>query len=240
MIVKTVDGYQFVIREGFVRDMLAVDVEELLIVKAIHELAGTNKILVDVGAHVGTHTVRAAKDYADVFAIEPNPENLQVLRQNIKLNDLKNVSVFEYACGASTGEVFLSGNDSDSFVIADSTCRCVGMLPLDSLVSSAHVVKIDVEGFEEQVVLGAQRLIKECRPVFVIEHHLSRGFPTCVGMKTRIAALLPDYVHVPIEEYHVVHLPRGMAQGAGWIVSTGWAMRMFDNLKAGHIDILYN
>ena len=53
-------------------------------------------IVVDVGAHIGTHTLTFARivgDKGTVFAFEPDPRNFEILRKNIKINNYQNVTL---------------------------------------------------------------------------------------------------------------------------------------------------
>jgi FkbM family methyltransferase len=61
-------------------------------------------IFVDVGANIGNNSLIASKIASKVIAIEPHPKILERLKQNIDLNNLKNVIVCDYAISNFIGE----------------------------------------------------------------------------------------------------------------------------------------
>jgi len=135
-------------------------------------IADKEKVFVDVGACTGKYTIPMSKFYGKVIAIEPNYKNIQYLKKNIELNNCSNVEIIEVAVSNVSGKTMLSLRGAHSRIGAfnDENAILVLIDTLDNLVEKADVIKIDVEGVEKQVVEGAERLIKECKPVFVIEH----------------------------------------------------------------------
>ena len=134
------------------------------------------RTVIDVGAHVGFYTVQAAKRVGRrgrVYAFEPAPENLRLLRRNIRRNRLRNVTVYPVAAGAGRGrrEFHLARHAELASVLngfyphisADSTTTMtVEEVPVDSLVESpVHIVKVDVEGAELEVLRGMKRILTE-------------------------------------------------------------------------------
>lgn len=125
-------------------------------------------LFVDVGANVGSYTVLAsAVCGARTIAIEPDPGTVQSLKRNVEANGIGDrVTVIEAALGASPGTVrFTVGQDTTNrVVVADAgvETREVEVLTLDAtLAKQAPVlVKMDVEGYEPQVVAGAASVLK--------------------------------------------------------------------------------
>ncbi len=135
-------------------------------------ISGKDKVFVDVGACTGKYTIPMSKHYGKVIAIEPNPKNVQYLKRNIELNDCSNIEILELAVSNVSGKTKLSLRGAHSRIGAfdDENAILVLVDTLDNLVERADVVKVDVEGVERQVVEGSERLIEECKPVFIIEH----------------------------------------------------------------------
>lgn len=233
---KSADGFQWLVRQRQHRDMLGVVPDELVVLLNLRQLASKSKTFVDVGAHVGAHTIRVARDYGQVIAIEPDPNNLRGLVANIKANNLTNVFVVESGAGSERRELELHqrGSGSTFGEVADKYGAVqVKVDRLDDLVERADVVKVDTEGWEENVMLGASRLIQQCSPVFVIEHHEYRGY-NLPGMLGRICKLLPDYYHIRVDDYHWVHAPKTVpVANLGVAIACGWFMKMTDNLMNG-------
>ncbi len=121
-------------------------------------------VFIDVGANVGTYSVMAAAAGAQVIAVEPAHDSAELLRENAVLNDFP-IVVIEAVVGAETGVVgFTTGRDALNRVDPQAE-RKVSQVTLDSLVGERTVagVKIDVEGSELMVLMGASRALNEQR-----------------------------------------------------------------------------
>jgi FkbM family methyltransferase len=139
-------------------------------------LRETKGTVVDVGANIGFITVRAARSASRVIAIEPHPIRFRYLERNVALNGLHNVTCLNCAVGAAEGEVTLYDVDPTlgprpldvSATPGRGRCYRVPLRTVDSLVDEADLVKIDVEGYEAEVLRGAANLLAR-RPRLVIE-----------------------------------------------------------------------
>lgn len=149
---------------------------------------------VDIGASLGLYTVQlaryAARIKGRVVAIEPVPDNGDVIERNLAGNDLEGVTTLHrIAAGRSAGTLTMKierggmGNASVADgVSAEEMDRhsapggldteiAVPVATLDSLEipSGVSVVKIDVEGFEMDVLAGAEEFVEHNRPVIFAE-----------------------------------------------------------------------
>lgn len=143
--------------------------------------------VIDVGANIGALTVPLAQHVGPegrVLAIEPQRLTYQLLNANVALNSLENVVTRLAACGARGGKVPVprimpditnspGGLSLLDAVHPDVETEMVEMLPLDLLavgsVPDLRLIKIDVEGMERQVLLGAKELIKSLQPIIYLE-----------------------------------------------------------------------
>jgi FkbM family methyltransferase len=145
-------------------------------------------VFVDVGANVGFHTVLAAQlvgPAGKVFAVEPAPWTLQLLRANV-WRSAAAVTVLPFAASDATGTVRLAheaGHRSGARLSADGGIE-VEAAPLDDLLPevAADVVKVDVEGAEPLVLRGATGLVARSPHLVVVvefrdETHLSGETP---------------------------------------------------------------
>lgn len=130
-------------------------------------------LLIDVGANVGYMTAFAAtrRPGLQVVAIEPIPENLERLRSATRA--LPNVRVIPKAVGEQAGELVMSSEGAYASVSTEGDVR-VPVVTLDSVWEDlgrprVQMVKIDVEGFEPQVLRGAMALLRDQRPQLIIE-----------------------------------------------------------------------
>jgi len=147
-------------------------------------------IVVDAGAHIGAFTVRASQmvgELGKVYAFEPAPENFSYLVLNTK--NLKNVQVFQTALWSSEGEatLFIATTHTGSYSLGHSLLDkmwengpnmksngtiLVRTSCLDNVISGrVDFMKVDVERSEFEVLKGAKRILKDCKPFIAIEIH---------------------------------------------------------------------
>jgi FkbM family methyltransferase len=133
----------------------------------LHFLRETDLFL-DIGANVGTYTVLASGVCRAVtYAFEPDPDSMRALRRNIAINSLGEfVAVHALALGDRHDEVpFTVGLDTQNKVISPGheNIRMVRQHMVDAMVgeSTPIMIKIDVEGYEENVLRGARQFLEE-------------------------------------------------------------------------------
>src|ERR1051325_308545 len=123
-------------------------------------------VVLDVGANSGLYTVLAAKRGAQVFAIEPDPRNVSMLRHNVNLNRLeKQVTILEMAATETEKAVPLYRSLVN---MGESNILQKGLLSgnvqgrtIDSLnLPSVDVCKMDIEGSEFMALQGMQRTLE--------------------------------------------------------------------------------
>jgi FkbM family methyltransferase len=142
--------------------------------------------VVDVGAHIGRYTLVAAKRAARVVAVEPDPSNLLILRENITLNRFSNVTVVPVALSNRPGRasLFLSQSankgmhslepdwsQAPSHIGIQETVE-VDCETLDSIVRTEGLervdwLKVDVEGHELAVLEGGQETLSRSRHLII-------------------------------------------------------------------------
>jgi len=137
-----------------------------------------NTIFVDIGAHVGKYTIPLANLCKKVIAIEADPTNAEYLIKNVELNKISNVKIFNCACYSSNGYVYFDTNKSSNVKkIVDYGKSKVRAMTLDDIFNSIEldkqniniVIKIDVEGAEYDVLLGARNIIEKYKPTIICE-----------------------------------------------------------------------
>jgi FkbM family methyltransferase len=121
-------------------------------------------LFIDVGANVGSYSILAGDLGADVIALEPAPDTLALLVENVRLNGYL-VTTIRAAAGANCGTArFTIGQDCANRLAATGPVE-IEMVALDSVVRDRVVagMKIDVEGFEFDVLLGCDRMLSQQR-----------------------------------------------------------------------------
>jgi len=138
-----------------------------------------NDIAIDVGGYIGSHTLPMSKFCNKVYVFEPNTELHKVIEQNIELNKIDNITLFDIALGNNKDVDFYERTDGTSR-IAEKSIRGekkqITTKSLDSLLKldSLKLIKIDVEGHEYEVLEGAKKTIAKHRPYILIETFKSR------------------------------------------------------------------
>ncbi|HEX4137076.1 MAG TPA: FkbM family methyltransferase [Bryobacteraceae bacterium] len=204
--------------------------------------ASSNAAFVDVGANIGAFTVALAPHAERVIAIEPSPQVLPYLKKNVALNHLSNVEVA--ACAVSVpgcDSVPLYIPPESHFGMASSAPQFntaptgVPAGSLDSIlreraVGQVSVMKIDTEGYEAHVFLGAQELLRGSSPPAIVFEFCDwaeeRAFPGRQGWAQEILLdadynlwTIPDYFQerAPLSEpvtqgsHSIVGIPRKSA-----------------------------
>ncbi len=147
---------------------------ESVLVSIVRELTRPGSTILDVGANLGNHTVYWAKAGRRVLAFEPNPLTRSALIDSVHLNKLDTVvDVCPLALGAGTGTGALRtllDNNQGAISVEPTASGEIPIVRLDDLeVPDFSVMKIDVEGAEESVLLGARETITRMRPLIIAE-----------------------------------------------------------------------
>ena len=165
---------------------------ELLYTIATHAFSSINDlgatVALDVGANIGNHTVFFSQYFSHVIAFEPNPAALHLLKANLLMNGIGNVTVVEAGLGNIDSTLpfkITAGNLGGSGFITDSNRLSDLNLPvhrgddvLTDLIPKERrlsFVKIDVEGYELEVIDGMRDTLTRHQPLVAFESHSSIG-----------------------------------------------------------------
>jgi len=123
------------------------------------------RVALDIGCRVGEFTAHLQRDFQKVYAFDPNL--WRMFRFNV---DLKKVSHYQCALGEEVGEISMfGGTHSDG---GGGEAKTVPVFTLDMFgFDDVDYIKIDVEGFEKKVLLGARRTLDRHNPLIVIEQN---------------------------------------------------------------------
>jgi len=146
-------------------------------------VAARSSTIVDVGANVGFYSLsmaRAAGRRAKVHAFEPNQDTFALLARHREINRANNVELHCFALGAkSEDRVLYAGRDSGKFSLEPDGrslegAKDVKVATLDALcrersLGTVDLLKIDVEGHEPAVIIGARETIHRDAPFLCFE-----------------------------------------------------------------------
>lgn len=130
-------------------------------------------LYVDVGANIGHLVIEAALltgTQGLVIALEAHPTTSRYMRENIALNGLENVYSAQCAVGERFGWIGFSEKRSDdqNHIVKGKSGITVPMIPLDCILTglSPVLLKIDVEGYEKNVLLGGREVLQRTEFIY--------------------------------------------------------------------------
>ncbi|MDP6121613.1 MAG: FkbM family methyltransferase [Rhodospirillales bacterium] len=169
-------------------------------------------VLYDIGANVGAYSIYAAKRKGvRVIAVEPNPFSFHVLARNLVLNGvLGKVTPLCLALGAGTDLGILALKDTECGSVGHSLARGEGPARKGALALQTQVcrldtlcadmgqpppnhIKIDVDGIEHEILMGAEAALRDSRLKSVAVEFYTHDQP----VRDSIAALLDDFDLAP-------------------------------------------
>jgi FkbM family methyltransferase len=164
-----------------------------------------DKLFLDIGAATGAACIPLSKicgNKVKIIAFEPAENNRRLLQETIIRNNISNIDIFDEAVSNYDGNVEFTSYGPDPLGLipylpetssisyhginkVNATISQVACITLDSFFYSIlkskkikTVVKIDVEGFEIEVLQGGVRFIEEIKPSFSIDIHYLPKFVT--------------------------------------------------------------
>lgn len=137
-------------------------------------------VALDVGANIGNHSLFFAQRFGKVHAFEPNPRTFGLLKVNASLTD--NIVVHNIGLGSKRGRASLNFNPLN---VGEASLTPVQKGPMDveiqierlddlsNQLGNVAFIKLDVEGFEPEVLAGAKAFLERFRPVVAFEQNPS-------------------------------------------------------------------
>lgn len=211
-----IDDY-ILIYGGWEKDMMFFMTDYL---KAVSD---RDPVVLDVGANTGYHSLALARHAKTVHAFEPYPPVLDRLKEMLRMNDATNIVVHEVGLGDREAELPFfeptadnhgNGTFQKDFKIGGER-HSSGKLKIvrgdDWLAShdlpAVALVKVDVEGFEKEVLLGLRGLLEKHRPLVVVE--VSRPPEGKIASFEELQGLLPANYGFSYFHKSPLHLWRG-------------------------------
>lgn len=159
-------------------------------------------VVVDAGAYTGHFTVYAAKKVGPrgkVISFEAEPSIFRVLEQNVKLNNLTNVTLINKGVWSSETELKFDSRAVGSHIVqgesANEAIKSIQTVSLDRAleqlgIDHVDLIKMDIEGAEIEAVKGARRLMEQPGVHFAIaSYHVLDGVKTSTLLEPQFAQL---------------------------------------------------
>ncbi len=141
--------------------------------RIMHALIRPGSVAIDIGAHVGAHTIfmsRKVGDAGAIIAFEPNKKLYMEHLRNLEINDCKNVLSICRGVGDASKRVTLKGIEivQDEPVYGEE--EFIDLIPLDSLqLNDVSLIKIDIENYEYFALQGAKQTLIRNKPLILFE-----------------------------------------------------------------------
>lgn len=189
--ISTRYGFDIVIttaNDSIDHDLLVQGTYEAGTLNIIGKCLRKGDIFLDIGANIGLMSLLGAvrvEDAGIVYAFEPEPDTFKLLKHNIAINHGRNIRAMNCGLGATQGIEQIYRNCYGNRGMASFIERGVGAVkgtqvpvwPLDTFlaendISAVRMMKIDVEGWELEVLKGAQRLLSQPEaPILCVEYN---------------------------------------------------------------------
>ena len=143
------------------------------------------RVLLDIGANVGTHSLRFARHFEQVHSFEPNPSLWASFERNVSLNGLHNVMLHTVGLGAKDAELPFYSIDCrnhglGTFLPEEQYARPLKLVAHSRIahgdrylqargISQVDAIKIDVQGLEPAVLRGLGGTLEASRPAVWFE-----------------------------------------------------------------------
>ncbi len=140
------------------------------LMEALNQKIFNSKICIDIGANIGITTIWMARNCEKVYSFEPEINNIIRFKENLEANHITNVELIQKAISDTKGELELNilesyghhslGKVATSKIIGSQKVDVITLneFCLENNISEIDFMKVDVEGFEIEVLNGAKEL----------------------------------------------------------------------------------
>jgi len=184
-IIQVVHGHKMLVDisiEGIPKKLFLYGIHEPQSTRIFSEIIPKNAKVVDVGANIGYYALIEARVAQKVYAIEPEPNNLELLRKNIALNSYEDIlEVHQFAVSDRMGVASLEISDIPNrhrlqvpSAIQSRMAIEVETTTLDAFLENKNidVIRMDLEGAEWLVINGMKKILRNGKPLILfIEVH---------------------------------------------------------------------
>lgn len=175
----------------------------------LEDLTVPGSLVLDIGSHIGVHTVnmsRKAGPHGAVMAFEPNKKIYMELLNTLRINQCDNVIPIAKGLSDRPQTVTLNNIRIEQDVNECVSGDLIETIALDSLnLNNLSLIKMDVENYEYFVLQGAKDTILRNKPVIVFECWIGADYKNSEPQKKanfdRVISLIESYGY----EIHVIY-----------------------------------
>jgi len=194
VMVASPTGTQLLVRQDDLIGRIVADGQEWEphVRKEIERSARPDGIAVDAGAYIGSHTLTMSRWFKTVHAFEPQRGIFQILCGNLALNNRLNVLAHNIGLYDRAGAMRLAPQERQEVATPvvngqpdyehiknaaalsfDFVAEGVGDVPAialdDMTLENVALIKVDAQGADLHVLMGAEQTIRRCRPIVLFE-----------------------------------------------------------------------
>ena len=157
-----------------------------------HTTIKEGDILLDIGTAEGLFPLTVIEQCRHIYMVEPGTIFNKCLEKTFKAYKDK-VTIFNVAVGNHDGEIYFDENSLDGKVSTENSVTKTEIRKIDSLIGSSPVtyIKADIEGFEEEMLRGAEQTIKRNKPKIAITTYHTENDPN--EIISIIKGFVPEY-----------------------------------------------
>ena len=205
VIIREIQGSKMYLDlkdKGISSDLALDGIREPESTKMIQKILRKGNIVVDIGANIGYYALmesRLVGKDGTIYAIEPSPTNIEFLNKNIKLNNCKNIDVYQIGMGSKEGlvKMYISPHSNLNSLIPLKNKKIIKVIDinttrLDTFLEDKRypdLIRMDVEGYEYNIIKGMKNTLKVKKPLklFIELHpHVMKKEQTVYVLKTLV------------------------------------------------------
>lgn len=186
-IIKTLHGFNLIVDpitdEGVERSIYYTGTYEKGSLYVMKSILKQGDVFIDIGANIGLMSIFAAtivKDEGKVIAFEPNPVTREIFWKNVNLNSFSNIEISPFAIGSKNESAIIydrwdSNRGSASLIkpnveSGSYSIQTIKLVDYVGIKKKIRLIKIDVEGFELEVLRGANEILMPSdSPILIVE-----------------------------------------------------------------------
>jgi FkbM family methyltransferase len=162
---------------GIHKELFLDGIREPIATKFIQQILKKEDVVLEIGANLGYYALIEAKKCKKIYAIVPAPKNIISLKKNIKLNNYKNIKVYNMALGDENkmAKMYLSSkcNWHSFYKQSGNEVIEIKMSTTDNFLEKKekpNFLRMDVEGYEYNIIKGMKKTLEYINRMFIELH----------------------------------------------------------------------
>ncbi len=142
-------------------------------------------IIIDIGGHIGSFSIKESKNVQKIYTFEPNTDNFDLLKKNIKINKINNIYISQKGISNQAGrkKLFMSPYSTGAYSIYESEptrFQQIDCINLEEFIKREKiipkVIKLDCEGAEYEILFNLSKsFFKDVKEIVMECHNISEG-----------------------------------------------------------------